>query len=238
MIGMSRAPRLVIPGIPHHVTQRGNRRGDLFFCDEDRLVFLEMLFEACVKSALALIAYCLMSNHIHLEAVPSTKKSLSDALHRLFTRYAHYINRARGWQGHLVQNRFFSSPLDDEHSWLTCRYIENNPVRAGLAPQPADYRWSSAYLRSRNIADPLIDSGNLWYSKVVKGQETLSPAEMQRFSESLHRAHARNFPIGSEAFLSKLEEEYQRDFKLRGRGRPKRISRAEESQIRSLLAAA
>src|ERR1051325_348468 len=124
---MPRLPRLVVPHVPHHVTQRGNRREQVFFSHDDRKAYLAWLRQYAAKWRVDLLAYCLMPNHVHLVAVPST----ADGLHRMMKpvdmRYAQRINRMQDWTGHLWQGRFFSSPLDEPHTWAAVRYVERNP---------------------------------------------------------------------------------------------------------------
>jgi putative transposase len=141
---VSRAPRLVLPGIPHHITQRGNRRQRTFFGDADYALYLSLLRHACRKSETLIWAWCLMPNHVHLVLVPSHEDGLRLALAPTHTRYAAEINRREGWGGHLWQSRFASFPMDEAHLYACLRYVELNPVRAGLVARPEDWRWSSA----------------------------------------------------------------------------------------------
>ena len=141
---MPRKQRLVFAGIPHHITQRGNRREPVFFSYDDRQCYLEWLTQYSQQHGLEILAYCLMTNHIHLVAVPETIDSMHLVMRPLNMRYAQRINRAFGWYGHLWQGRFYSSPLDDAHLWQALRYVERNPVRAGMVQYARDYTWSSA----------------------------------------------------------------------------------------------
>lgn len=121
---MPRLARTVFAGLPHHITQRGNRRENVSFTEEDREVYLEWLGEYCQRHEVGILAYCLMTNHIHLVAVPSREDSLQRAPKPLHMRYAQHINRKRQWSGHLWQGRFFSSPLDEAYLWFCVRYVE------------------------------------------------------------------------------------------------------------------
>ena len=141
---MARQARCVIPGVAHHVTQRGNKRQDVFFVEADYRVYLSYLKESAQRYGLEVTAYCLMTNHIHLLAVPEEESSLSKALGRTHLMYAQYIHRLHGRLGHFWQNRFYSCPLDDAHAYHAAAYIELNPVRAGMAAQAWEYPWSSA----------------------------------------------------------------------------------------------
>ena len=129
---MPRLARNVFPGIPHHITQRGNRREDIFFSEEDRLIYLQWLGEYCQKHKVEILAYCLMTNHIHLILKPSNGDGLQRVLKPLHMRYAQRVNKANGWKGHLWQGRYFSSALDEAYTWSAIRYVERNPVRAGM----------------------------------------------------------------------------------------------------------
>ena len=112
---MPRLSRAVFAGFPHHITQRGNRRGDVFFSDEDRETYLTWLAEYCEVYQVEVVAYCLMTNHVHLVAVPTTDDGLARVLRPLHMRYAQRVNRAHGWSGHLWQGQYFSSALDDAY---------------------------------------------------------------------------------------------------------------------------
>lgn len=121
---MPRLPRAVFAGYPHHITQRGNRRESVFFDDGDRLVYLAWLKEYADLHQVEVLAYCLMTNHVHLIAVPTTDDGLQQTLKPLHMRYAQRLNRQRQWSGHVWQGRFFSSPLDDAYLWTALRYVE------------------------------------------------------------------------------------------------------------------
>ena len=141
---MPRTARIVIPGLPYHITQRGNRKQSVFFRDEDREVYLTLLAEKSVQLAVAFSGYCLMTTHVHLLGIPSSESGLARVVGTTHLRYTLLINARERWQGHLWQNRFFSAPLDAIYRWRALRYIELNPVRAGLVSAPEDYPWSSA----------------------------------------------------------------------------------------------
>jgi len=141
---MPRLARTVAVGSAHHITQRGNNRQDVFFVDDDRRVYLELLAEQAEKYGLEIQGYCLMTNHVHLVAVPRTAEALAKAVGRTHFRYTQYINRFHKRSGHLWQGRFYSCALDTRHFWLAMKSIEQNPVRARLCRKPWRYEWSSA----------------------------------------------------------------------------------------------
>lgn len=154
---MARPARLVLPGIPHHVTARGTRREPTFFSDEDYARYVALLRHGCAKAGTAIWAWCLMPNHVHLLLVPSSPNGLSAAVGRAHRRYALEINRRQGWCGAFWQGRFGSVPLDERRLHICFRYVELNPVRARLAGRPEGWRWSSARAHLGLVADPLTD---------------------------------------------------------------------------------
>jgi len=158
---MPRLARIVFAGIPHHITQRGNRRADAFFDDADRTSYLKWLKEYAQIHEVEILAYCLMRNHVHIIAVPGQTDGLQRVLKPLHMRYAQDINRRHGWSGHLWQGRFFSSPLDDAYLWFCVRYVERNPVHAGIVQRAEDYRWSSAALHCGLRSDAMITTNSI-----------------------------------------------------------------------------
>ena len=141
---MPRNARLVVPGVAHHITQRGTNRQTTFFSNSDRRVYLDLLALHSAEAGLRIVAYCLMFNHIHLIVIPERESSMAVALRRVHGRYAQYLNTRKQRSGHLWQNRYFSCPLTQDHLWPAIRYVEQNPVRAHLTALPGEYIWSSA----------------------------------------------------------------------------------------------
>ena len=138
---MARIARVVVPGYPHHVTQRGNRRQQTFFNNEDYKSYLDLMSEWCGKYQVDIWAYCLMPNHIHLIAVPQIKEGLNLAVGEAHRRYTRRVNFREGWRGHLWQGRFASFVMEEGHLLACARYIELNPVRAGLVKRPEEWPW-------------------------------------------------------------------------------------------------
>ncbi|MGI8942640.1 MAG: transposase [Qipengyuania sp.] len=157
---MARLPRLVLPGVPHHVTQRGNRRLPIFFSDDDRRAYIDLIAEGARASGTRCLAWCLMDNHLHLILVPSQDDGLRAMLGEAHRRYTRRINFREGWRGYLFQGRFASYPMDDAHLMAAIRYVENNPVAAGMVETPDAWPWSSARSHAagrRHRDDPLTD---------------------------------------------------------------------------------
>ncbi|MGH8476967.1 MAG: transposase [Methylococcales bacterium] len=141
---MARRPRLKLACVPNHIIQRGDNRGAVFFTDSDHETYLEYLGEACKKYDVHLHAYVLMTNHVHLLVTPTFEEGVSELMKQLGLQYVQYVNRAHARSGTLWEGRFRSCLVGEEYFFLGCqRYIELNPVRAGLVENPADYRWSS-----------------------------------------------------------------------------------------------
>ncbi len=200
---MARIARVVAPGYPHHITQRGNRRQQTFFCDEDYLAYLELMAEWCRKYRVAIWAWCLMPNHVHLIAVPQDEQGLAPAIGEAHRRYTRRINFREKWRGHLWQERFASYPMDESYLLVAARYVEMNPVAAGLVEHPADYQWSSARAHLGGEEDgltqvsPLLEMVGNW-SNFLLLSSTAELTLLQRHEQS-------GRPLGSEVFTKNLE---------------------------------
>lgn len=217
---MPRIARAVIEAIPYHVTQRGNRREDIFFDDVDRKKYFEWLKEYSGKYGLKIWAYCLMTNHVHLVVVPGDRDSLERVMRPLHMRYAQHINRSRGLSGHLWQGRFFSSALDERYLWYAVRYIERNPVRAGIVGKAEDYKWSSAAAHCGKRKDDIL-SPDFPPASVVKDWSAWLKEADKTEDDILRRNTQKGLPCGSESFISKLEKLLDRTLRFRPPGRPK-----------------
>ncbi len=223
---MPRLPRTVFANLPHHVTQRGNRREDIFFTDEDREAYLSWLKEYSDKHQVEILAYCLMTNHVHLVAVPATEEGLQRVLKPLHMRYAQRINRERGWKGHLWQGRYFSSPLDDAYLWAAVRYVERNPVRAGIVNRAENYRWSSAAAHCGNEIDSLITPKSSWnkkFSSIDDWSAWLAEGDETEEIQILRTNIEKGLPCGTEGFIKRLSKLVGRELEYRPQGRPRKI---------------
>lgn len=137
---MARMARVVVPEYPHHVIQRGNRRQKIFFCDDDYYYYIKLMSEYTRKAGTEVWAYCLMPNHVHLVMDPGKENGLRAALGEARRRYTRYINSREGWCGHLWQERFHSFIMDEDYLLATVRYVESNPVTAGLCDRPCQWK--------------------------------------------------------------------------------------------------
>jgi putative transposase len=202
---MARIARAVAPGIPHHVTQRGNRRQQTFFNDEDYQFYLVLMSEWCMTFQVDIWAYCLMPNHIHLIAVPETKDGLNLAIGEAHRRYSRRINFREGWRGHLWQGRFSSFILDERYLLACTRYVELNPVRAGLVNKPEDWPWSSARPHMNGKDDILVKTKPLLEIANKPWEMFLSSESQERDIELLRKHERTGRPLGSDSFIEKLE---------------------------------
>ena len=227
---MPRLARIVSLGVPHHVTQRGNRREDVFFTDEDRVAYLEWMRESCARHRVAVLAYCLMTNHIHVIVVPPRHNALENVFRPLHTRYAQRVNRARKWKGHLWQGRFFSSALDELYLWAALRYVERNPVRARIVRKAENYPWSSAAAHCGLRESRTLTNDQYWltqFQSVGNWSKWLAEGDQPDQIEVLRRHVARGLPCGSETFVRKLERIAGQALRYRPRGRPKKLEPLE-----------
>ncbi len=228
---MPRIARAVAVGIPHHVTQRGNNLQDVFFVDDDRRVYLDLLKAHADRHGLVVYGYCLMTNHVHLIVVPERADALAKGVGRTHYDYTRYVNRLHGRSGHLWQNRFYSCPLDDEHYWTALCYVERNPVRAGIVRQTKRYPWSSAAAHVSG-ADPtgLLDMSE-WRTRKDRADwaEQLMDPEDDHTVSRIRSAVRTGRPLGSDRFISKLEILVGRRLRAASVGRP-RSAKKERSR--------
>ena len=229
---MPRFARAVVPECPHHITQRGNNRQDVFFVPDDYRLYLDILREQAGRYGLEIHAYCLMANHVHLVATPHAADSLAKAVGRTHWRYSQAINRLHGRSGHLWQGRFYSCALDRAHFWAAVQYVERNPVRAKLVRRAWDYAWSSAAAHGGDVAAPVprqTDPAGLLdlhtWSKMLEGQDwrrQLTRADDKGAVRALRSSTSRGRPIGSDSFMSKIEKLVGRRLRPLSGGRPRK----------------
>jgi putative transposase len=227
---MPRIARPVFAGIPHHITQRGNRREDVFFSDADRTAYLAWLRDYSAKYGVQVLAYCLMTNHVHIVATPKKADALEKVFRALHTRYAQRINRAKQWKGYVWQGRFFSSALDEAYLWAAIRYVERNPVRAKMVRKAENYRWSSAQPHCGLRQDPVLNTDRAWLAQLRSMGDWstwLAQGDQPEQLEVLRRHVGRGLPCGAEGFLRRLERRAGKMLRLRARGRPKKVERKE-----------
>jgi len=220
---MPRIARIVAPGYPHHITQRGNNRATVFFDDEDRQTYLKLLDKYAKRFSLQIWAYCLMDNHIHLLAVPEKENSLARGVGLTNQVYTQYLNHKLKRSGRIWQNRFYSCIVEDnDYLWTVARYIECNPLKANLAVKAEDYYWSSARAHITGSKDTLLHEPS-W----------LNPQDRARYAnfidqsdddaeKSLRAATCTGRPFGSESFIDSIEYLLNCTLRPKKPGRPKK----------------
>jgi putative transposase len=221
-LDMARLARVLAVGIPHHVTQRGNARTYVLDSDTDRDVYRALLQEQCELYGVRLLGYCLMSNHVHLVAVPKEADSLAQAMKYTNGRFALYRNTVQRTSGHVWQGRFYSCPLDEAHLWEALRYVELNPVRAALTGQADLWPWSSAGAHCGVVGqDPLVDLRR-WQDRwnPATWQEYLAIGETDSSLATIRRSTHSGRPLGSADFVQDLEKSMRRRLTPQKGGRP------------------
>ncbi|HUT93697.1 MAG TPA: transposase [Thermoguttaceae bacterium] len=206
---MARLARVVVPGMPHHVTQRGNRRQQTFFCDDDYQAYLDLMAQWCGEHKVEVWAYCLMPNHVHLIVVPKTEDGLRRAIGEAHRRYTRRVNFREQWRGHLWQGRFASFVLDEPHLLACARYVELNPVRARLATAPSEYRWSSARAHIKRKDDCLVKVGPL-LALAKNWRRLLTSAATEEQIKAFGEHERTGRPLGDDAFQKRLEKKLGR----------------------------
>lgn len=225
---MPRIARVVMPDTPHHVTQRGNRRQRVFFRESDYSTYLSILREFTKRNGVKIWAYCLMPNHVHIVAVPGDETALTGALGETHRRYTLWVNRREGWTGHLWQGRYASYPMDDAHLLTASRYIEQNPVRAGICDRPEKWIWSSARHHLGLTADPVVAESDALSVMVDDWRDFLRLAPKDSERELLRRHERSGRPLGDKSFINLCEKTLDLNLKPLKRG-PR--SRSENSNL-------
>ena len=202
---MARLARLVVPGLPHHVTQRGNRRQRTFFCDEDYAAYLDLMADWCQERASPIWAYCLMPNHVHLIAVPRSEDGLARAVGEAHRRYTRRVNFREKWRGYLWQGRFASFVMDEAHLLAAARYVELNPVRAGLVASASEWPWSSARSHLSGRDNRLVQVGPM-LAMIADWRAFLDSATPEEQLGDLREHTQTGHPLGSATFVEHLEQ--------------------------------
>ena len=219
---MARPARFVIPGLPHHVTQRDNRRQQTFFNDGDYAAYVELMADWCREEGVEIWAYCLMPNHIHLIAVPGSEQGLRRAIGEAHRRYTRRINFREKWRGYLWQGRFASFIMDADYLLAAARYVELNPVRAGLVAKAEEWPWSSARAHLSGRDDRLVKAAPM-LAMVGDWKAFLNSAIREEDLRDLREHGRTGRPLGSATFLERLEAIVGRVLKPQKGGRPAKL---------------
>jgi putative transposase len=220
---MPRQSRIVLPDIPHHITQRGNYRQPVFEEAADYRRYCSWVKEYAEKYDLTILAFCLMENHIHFIVVPHTVDSLARAFNTIHMRYSQYMNRKHGVRGHLWQGRFFSCFMDDQHLYRAIRYVERNPVRVGIVPDAWEYRWSSARVHAGIAAEALpIPIDTAGFAMSAGEWKRFLRAEDKELCAEMRVKTGRGLAVGSERFKNTVARRLHRSLECLPPGRPKK----------------
>ena len=225
---MPRLPRVVLPGYAHHITQRGVRRGDIFFEDGDHALYLRHMSEQTELYGVRILCYCLMTNHVHLLAVPESESALARAIGEAHRRYTWQINRRLGATGTLFQGRFASCPLDEPHLGAAARTVLLNPVRANLVERAVDYRWSSAAFHAGLKSSDVVVKSNGLLGLLPDERAWLQLMESQgnaRLHEYLRGATRTGRPDGGKEFMAHAQQVCGRALSPRKAGRKAKIEK-------------
>jgi len=232
---MARLPRLTAPGLPHHLIQRGNNRQVIFVDEADRVRFLNDLGELAAAIGLAIHAYVLMPNHVHVLATPKGHDTLARVMQALGRRYVRYFNDRHGRSGTLWEGRYRSTVVETDRYLLACmRYIEMNPVRAGLAGEPAQYRWSSHAHHVGVRADPLLSEhatywslGNTPFERQLSYRRMFEGSQDPEEIDSIRYATLHGWALGKPGFADVLGDGAGRRAAPRPAGRPRKLPRQQ-----------
>ncbi len=206
--------------MPCHITQRGVDGRDVFSCDQDRGTYLRLLRNNLGDAQTSVLAWCLMNNHVHLVAIPQREDSLAVLLRRVQGRYSQYFNTRAGRTGHLWQNRFFACILGPEHLWAALRYVERNPVRAGLVVWAGEYAWSSAAAHLSGVDERRIVDMDWWRSHIQTADwHQVLASEDPETGVRLRKCTYSGRPFGGADFVSELSQRFGRFWEP---GRPKK----------------
>ena len=202
---MARLPRIVVPGYPHHVINRGNRRQTVFFSDDDKKYFYELLKREAARAKISIWVYCFMDNHVHLIAVPETEDGLAKGIGEAQRKYALTINIRNDWKGHLWEERFKSCPMGESYLYSAVRYIEQNPVRARIVKNAEDYYWSSARAHVFLGNDDLLS--DFFLTSLIPDWAAYLKEETNETDEIFLRTHINTGrPLGDDKFIDELEK--------------------------------
>lgn len=223
---MPRIARVCAVNYPHHVTQRGNNKEAVFIDDEDREFYLKTLGSYSKKWGLDIWAYCLMTNHVHILAVPNQEESLARGIGGTNLVFTQYINRKYKRSGRLWQNRFYSTITEKEpYLWAVTRYIERNPIRAQLVKKAEDYKWSSAKAHITGFRDTILSKS--WLNmKELKAYKEFMIEDDNEADMHIRKATATGRPLGTELFIKTLEKLLDRGLLPKKAGRPKKRKEA------------
>jgi putative transposase len=215
---MARLARMIIPGVPHHVTQRGNRRERIFFEDGDHEVYLDLMAMQLKRCAVECWSYCLMPNHVHFILTPTNESGLARVVGEAHRRYTAFVGALGRWTGHLFQGRFGSVAMDEDHLMSAFRYVALNPVKATLVNKAQDWPWSStqAHLAGAGTQYVTVEPA---LSRIGDFAAFLDRApEDDPAWASVLKAEVVGRPVGAKEWIAELERVHDKTFLPQKRG--------------------
>jgi putative transposase len=233
LTGMPREARVVAVGVAHHITQRGNARQEIFTTDSMRSAYLRLLSEHAASHRLRVLAYCIMTNHVHVVAIPDSEASMANTFRHAHGRFSQYWNTERRRTGHVWQNRYYSCPVEEAAAGRVIAYVEENPVRAGMVERAEDFLWSSAGSHTGTTErEPWLDSA--WFAARWTSEDWRTVLASRTPNEDLRSIREATYlgrPLGSKSFIAELETKLGRRLEARPGGRPKRILDTDANQL-------
>ncbi|MDD4203054.1 MAG: transposase [Candidatus Omnitrophica bacterium] len=233
---MPRQSRLIALGECHHITQRGNGKQIVFHDDKDKEKYLEYLLQYSKEYELSILVYSLMPNHVHHIVVPAKQDSIAKTFKYTHGAYAQYYNKKHERSGHLWQGRFYSCILDPEHLYCAVRYIERNPVRAGLVQKPWDWNFSSVSAHLGKIKEEPFGLRKIFGFMDILPEEWkfyIDSAEDEKDVELFKKHTKTGRPLGEKKFIDKLEKRFNISLVTRAKGRPGKKKKKNEDPKRT-----
>ena len=222
---MPRTARIVAEGFPHHITQRGNYRQNVFDNPTDMTKYFEFISMYTNKYNVKILSYCLMNNHVHFIVIPEKTDSISKAFNRAHFRYSQYYNKKKNIKGHLWQGRFYSCVIDKDEAYLLAamKYVERNPVRAKIAKKPWEWKWSSAgYHTGEGESDlNVAEIGEFTGINEKEWKKIIEETDKGEQIEEIRKVTGVGRGFGGEGFIKKLEKELKVTLRILKAGRPK-----------------
>ena len=223
---MPRIARIVGAGYPHHIVQRGNNREEVFWDNRDYQKYLSFLSKYSEEKGATVLAYCLMPNHVHLLITPSEEETLAKMMQGVTLCYTQYFNRKNGRTGRLWECRYHSTVIDrDRYLWAVCRYIERNPVRAGIVEKPENYPYSSAKAHILGSQTPLLKESLFDKGELSEYRYFLKTVDNREFLEEIRKQTRLGRPLGDEGFLQILSSKLDYCLIIRPKGRPRKANK-------------
>lgn len=212
---------MIVPGEAHHITQRGNNRQVIFEKTEDYSQYCDWINQYAEKNGIGILAYCLMTNHVHFVIIPEDEVGVSRFFNAVHMRYAQYMNKKRKTSGHLWQGRFYSCVMDEVHLYRAMRYVECNPVRSHVVKTAGEYSWSSARKHLGRVLQSDIFLKDTTMVDKTEWKQYLKEQDEQ-FASEIRLKTRQGFALGGVDFISKMEERIGRVLRELKAGRPKK----------------